>query len=74
MATWKRLSSEPITSESRTAVFDDAGRHGWAGVRWKEYQIVELYGPVRKIDEERDAAGAVVGETSEILDDEPTFA
>ena len=61
MATWKRSSSEPVTGQTQTAVFDESGRDGSARVAWDpRFQICQIAGPVRDSNEE-------------ILDDAPVF-
>ncbi len=67
MANWKRSSGEPITTQSRTAVYcTDPGdnRQGWISVRWTNRpgtgHRCELY-------------GAVTSDDGTVLDPEPVL-
>jgi hypothetical protein len=72
--TWKRISSEPVTTQSRTRVYHPAsGQEGWASVRWDSGRVT-LSGPVVDLDFVFDANGCQTEEPKvTVLDAEPKF-
>ncbi len=56
---WKMLTSDPITTEPRRAVFDHEGQEGWISVRWR-FGRPEFY-------------GAVTDSEGTVLDTSPSF-
>jgi hypothetical protein len=62
--TWTRITSWPVTTESRVSVrCEETGQEGWARVEWDQNHA-RLKGPI--VDE--------VGEEAKVLDHRPTFA
>ena len=47
---WKRLTSDPVTTESEVRVFNESGDEGYASVAWHS-NCVRLYGPITQIVE-----------------------
>lgn len=81
MATWKKATGEPITTERQVRVYNpETGEEGHVGVSWDllgpRYHVCRFYGPVVKLDRIIDMNTGV--ETEEprrtILDADPTFA
>ena len=50
---WRRISSDPLTTEDRVAAVCDDGREGWRSVRWNRWHQPELYGDVTDDDGHR---------------------
>lgn len=79
MATWKRVSGEPITTESRTRVYSDDGREGYVAISREQRGAWDthgprLYGPVVAVESQYNSDGTVVSEKKTVIDAEPTFA
>ena len=77
MATWKRVSGEPLTVESEVRVFNlETGEEGYISITWENrYHKPRFFGSVFKIDRFYDSDGCEIEEPKEtILDENPTFA
>lgn len=78
MATWKRASGEPVTTEREVRVYNvETGEEGYVGVSREldRAHNCRFYGPVCKVERVYDEHGAEVAEPKRtVLDAKPTFA